>query len=121
MEMTKEELERKVRELTASITTFNNDADLLKKDLADANQRLAVIGRPKVTKEFLCELSDTVEEAVSNIDFSDQNAYDVDFEIDYDNRIALSSIEFNQVHDIGDEIYSRLEDMFNVIEDEDEA
>lgn len=50
--MTKEELERRVRELTASIETFTNDADLLKKDLAAANQRLAVVNRPKITQEI---------------------------------------------------------------------
>jgi len=120
MEMTKEELQRKVDELTQSLDSFNKNTEMLKQDLKDAQQRLLVINRPKVTKKFLDELSDSVEEAVSNIDFTDTNAYDVDFEIDYDNRLAISSIEFNHVHDIGDEIYSRLEDMFNVIEDKDE-
>ena len=121
MEMTKEELERKVKELTAAITTFNNDAEMLQKDLADAKQRLAVVDRPKVTKKFLDELSNAVEEAVGNVDFTDCNAYDYEFNLDYDNRISLENIEFNHVHDIGDEIYSKLEDLFNIIEDEDEA
>ena len=121
MEMTKEELQRKVKELTAAITTFNNDAEMLQKDLTDAEKRLAVVDRPKVTKKFLDELSDAVEDAVGNIDFSDCNAYDYEFNLDYDNRISLENIEFNHAHDIGDEIYSRLEDLFNVIEDENEA
>jgi len=121
MEMTKEELQRKVKELTAAITTFNNDAEMLQKDLADAEQRLAVVDRPKVTKKFLDELNDAVEEAIGNIDFTDCNAYDYEFNLDYDNRISLENIEFNHTHDIGDEIYSKLEDLFNIIEDEDEA
>jgi hypothetical protein len=121
MEMTKEELQRKVKELTAAITMFNNDAEMLQKDLADAEQRLAVVDRPKVTKKFLDELSDAVEEAIGNIDFTDCNAYDYEFNLDYDNRISLENIEFNHAHDIGDEIYSKLEDLFNIIEDEDEA
>ena len=119
--MTKEELQRKVDELSQSLDSFNKNTEMLKQDLKDAQQRLSVINRPKVTKKFLDELSDSVEEAVSNIDFTDTGAYDVDFEIDYDNRLSISSIEFNHVHDIGDEIYSRLEDMFNIIEDQDEA
>jgi len=120
MEMTKEELQRKVDELSQSLDSFNKNTEMLKQDLKDAQQRLSVINRPKVTKKFLDELSESVEAAISNIDFTDTNAYDVDFEIDYDNRLALNSIEFNHVHDIGDEIYSRLEDMFNIIEDQDE-
>ena len=119
--MTKEELQLKVNELTAAITTFNNDAELLQKDLADAEQRLAVVDRPKVTKKFLDELSNAVEEAVNDIDFTDCNAYDYEFNLDYDNRISLNSIEFNRTYDIGDTIYSRMEDMFNIIEDQDEA
>jgi len=121
MEMTKEELQRKVDELSQSLDSFNKNTEMLKQDLKDAQQRLSVINRPKVTKKFLDELSNAVEEAINDIDFTDTAAYDVDFEIDYDNRITLNSIEFNHTYDIGDTIYSRMEDMFNIIEDQDEA
>ena len=118
--MTKEELQRKVDELTQSLDSFNKNTEMLKQDLKDAERKLSVINRPKITKKFLDEISEAIEEAISNIDFTDTNAYDFDFEIDYDNRIALSSIEYNCVHEIGDEILCRVEDMFNIIEDENE-
>ena len=118
--MTKEELELKVTELTQSLDSFNKNTEMLKQDLKDAEHRLSVVNRPKITKKFLDELRDTIEEAIDNLDFTDTNAYDFDFEIDYDNRIALSNIEYNSVHEIGDEIFCRVEDMFNVIEDENE-
>ena len=119
--MTKEELERKVRELTASITTFNNDADLLKKDLADAHQRLAVIGRPRITQDQMTEIQDAIHTVVGNIDFTDCNNYDMDFEIDYNNQIAVSSMEFNNSQEISDDITMEVESLFNILEDEDEA
>ena len=119
--MTKEELERKVRELTASITTFNNDADLLKKDLADAHQRLAVIGRPRITQDQMTEIQDAIYTVVNNVDFTDCNNYDMDFEIDYDNRIAVSNMEFNNSDEIADDLCSEIGSLFNVIETEDEA
>ena len=119
--MTKEELERRVRELTASIETFTNDADLLKKDLAAANQRLAVVNRPKITLDQMTEIHDAINEIVGNIDFTDCNNYDMDFEIDYDNRIAVSSMEFHNTHGIADDISSEIECLFNVIQPEDEA
>jgi hypothetical protein len=121
MEMTKEELERKVRELTASITTFNNDADLLKKDLADAHQRLAVIDRPRITRDQMTEIHDAIYTVVNNVDFTDCNNYDMDFEIDYDNRIAVSNMEFNNSDEIADDLCSEIGSLFNVIETEDEA
>jgi hypothetical protein len=120
MEMTKEELQRKVDELTQSLDSFNKNTEMLKQDLAEAERKLSVVNRPKITKKFSDELSDAISEAISNVDFTDTNAYDFDFEIDYDNRISLNSIEFNHVHDIADDIYSALEDLFNIIEDEDE-
>lgn len=121
MEMTKEELQRRINELTTDLARGASETEHCKKMLEDAQRRMAVVDRPKVTKKFLDELSEAVEEAVGNIDFSDCNAYDYEFNLDYDNRISLENIEFNHAHDIGDEIYSRLEDLFNVIEDENEA
>ena len=118
--MTKEELQSKVTELTQSLDSFNKNTEMLKQDLAEAKRKLSVVNRPKVTKKFLDELSEAVEEAIGNTDFSDCNAYDYEFNLDYDNRISLENIEFNHAHDIGDEIYSRLEDLFNIIEDENE-
>lgn len=120
MEITKEELQLKVNELTQSLDSFNKNTEMLKQDLKDAEHKLSVINRPKITKKFLDEISEAIEEAINNIDFTDTNAYDFDFEIDYDNRIALSNIEYNGVHEIGDEIFCRVEDMFNVVEDENE-
>ena len=119
--MTKEELERRVRELTASIETFTNDADLLKKDLAAAHQRLAVVNKPKITQDQMTEIQDAIHTVIGNIDFTDCNNYDMDFEIDYDNRIAVSSMEFNESHGIADDISAEMECLFNVIQPEDEA
>ena len=120
MEMTKEELQRKVNELTQSLDSFNKNTEMLKQDLAEAQRKLKVADRPRISSLQMDEINEAIQEVIGNIDFSDTNAYDVDFEIDYDNRLAISSIEFNHVHDIADEIYSALEDMFNITTTEDE-
>jgi hypothetical protein len=52
-----------------------------------------------------------------NIDFTDCNNYDMDFEIDYDNRIAASNIEFNGTDGISDDIIMEVEALFNILED----
>ena len=120
MEMTKEELKLKVAELTQSLDSFNKNTEMLKQDLAEAQRKLKVADRPKITSLQMDDISDAISDAISNIDFTDTNAYDVDFEIDYDNRLAISSIEFNHVHDIADDIYSAMEEMFNITTIEDE-
>jgi len=121
MEMTKEELQLKVTELTQSLDSFNKNTEMLKQDLAEAQRKLKIADRPKITQDQMTEIQDAINEIVSNIDFTDCNNYDMDFEIDYDNRIAVSNIEFNNTHEIVDDISSEIECLFNVIEDEDEA
>ena len=119
--MTKEELQRKVDELTQSLESFTKNTEMLKQDLAEAQRKLKIADRPRITQDQMTEIQDAINEIVSNIDFTDCNNYDVDFEIDYDNRLAISNIEFNNTHEIVDDISSEIECLFNVIEDEDEA
>ena len=119
--MTKEELQRKVDELTQSLESFTKNTEMLKQDLAVAKSALAVADRPKITQDQMTDLIDAIHTVVGNIDFTDSNNYDMDFEIDYDNRIAVSNMEFNNSHEIADDISSEIECLFNVIETEDEA
>ena len=94
---------------------------MLKQDLVVANNALKVADRPKITQDQMTEIQDAINEIVSNIDFTDCNNYDVDFEIDYDNRLAISSIEFNNTYEIVDDITAEMGALFNVIQPEDEA
>ena len=121
MEMTKEELQRRINELTADLARGVSESEHLKKTLGDAQRRMSVMDRPKVTQKFLNELSDTIEEAISNINFDDADAYEFEFSLDYNNTVQLDSIDFNYRNDIGDTIYSDVVELFNVIEDENEA
>ena len=113
--MNKQELELRVKELTAAVTTYNNDTVQLKADLAIAEKQLAFLDRPKVTKFQMDEINDAISQVINSIDFNDVNNYDVDFEIDYDNRLALSTIEFNNSDQLTDDLYSEIECLFNII------
>ena len=79
MEMTKEELQRRISELTEDLARGASESEHLKKTLEDAQRRMSVIDRPKVTQKFLNELSDAIENAVGNIDFDDTHAYEFDW------------------------------------------
>jgi hypothetical protein len=123
MEMTKKELQLKVDELTQSLDTFNKNTEMLKQDLAVAKNALKFADRPKITRDQMTEIEDAIYTVVNNVDFTDCNNYDMDFEIDYDNRIAVSSMEFNNSDEIADDLCSEIGSLFNVIdtEKEDEA
>ena len=119
--MTKEELQRKVDELTQSLESFTKNTEMLKQDLIVARNALKVADRPRITQDQMTEIQDAIHTVVGNIDFTDCNNYDMDFKIDYDNRIAVSNMEFNNSHDIADDIAGEMEALFNVIQPEDEA
>ena len=108
--MTKTELQAKIEALQEALKTksqeqnaYQNQVDTLKKQLADLN-------KPKLTALQFDELTESVEEAVGNFDFDDTDNYSLDFHIDYDNRIAVESLTFDNADElvrvICDEVYT---------------
>ncbi len=67
--MTKEQLELKVKELTAALAQFETDQQELTKQLNQAKQDLEDVSKPVITKETREEMRKMVYEAVSNYDF----------------------------------------------------
>ena len=74
------------------------------------DQELEDLGKPKTTPEFLDKINETICEAVENIDLDD--GIKCDFEIDYDNRIAMSDIRFEDTHGIAEKIYEEVVQLF---------
>jgi hypothetical protein len=117
--MTKEQLELKVKELTAALAQFETDQQELTRQLNQAKQDLEDVSKPVITKETREEMRKMVYEAVSNYDFGNVDNYEYDFEINYDNRIELSNLEFNYTDDLEEAICDYVESVFK-IEDNDE-
>lgn len=117
--MTKEQLELKVKELTAALAQFKTDQDELQKQLNQATQDLEDVNKPVITKETRDAIRQQVCEAVSGYNFDNVGNYEYDFEIDYDNRIELRSLEFNYTDDLEETICDYVESVFK-IEDNDE-
>ena len=110
--MTKTELVAKIEALQAALDTktqeqnaYRGQIDTLKKQLEDLN-------KPKLTPLQFDELREAIEEAVGQFDFDDQDNYDMDFHIDYDNRIAVESMSFHNADELVREIYSQIEELF---------
>jgi len=107
--MTTTELQAKIEALQAAFDTkvqeqnaYRSQIDALKKQLTDLN-------KPKLTALQFDELTESVEEAVGNFDFDDTDNYSLDFHIDYDNRIAVESLTFDNADElvrvVCDEVY----------------
>ena len=112
--MTKEQLELKVKELTAALTQFETDQAALKDQLNKAKCDLEDINKPVISKETVDAIRDAVANAVSNYDFNNADNYEYDFDINYNNQIELSNIEFNYTSDLEEAICDYVESVFKI-------
>ena len=81
-----------------------------KAQIAVIDQELEDLGKPEATSEFLDKISETITEAVENIDLEDGITYN--FELDYDNKVIVDSAEFESANEIADKIYCEVEKLF---------
>jgi len=119
--MTKEELQAKVTELELTLNSLELNAKTVKDDLKIVNNQLADVNKIKITRDTVNDIRQAIEDVFSNSSFNDVDSYDVDFEIDYNNSLALGSIEFNDADNIAEAISDAIENLFNIQNyDEDE-
>ena len=115
--MDKQALKAKVDELELTLNSLELNAKVVRDDLKEANKKLEDVSKPTITKEIVEQIRGAIEQAINQISFGSVDSYDVDFEIDYNNSLALGSIEFNGVDDLNETVCDYVEDLFNIIED----
>ena len=115
--MDKQALQAKVNELELTLNSLELNAKTTKDDLIEANKKLEGVSKPIINKEIAEQIREAVHQAIRQIPFDDVDLYDVGFEIDYNNSLALSNIEFNEVDDLEETVCDYVEDLFNIIED----
>ena len=108
--MSKEVLENKKSALELLQSEAHDKLTDYKVQISLLDQELSDLGKPEVTSEFLDKISETITEAVESIDLED--GMSCDFEIDYDNRIAISEARFDDAHAVADKIYCAVEKLF---------
>ena len=115
--MNKEELQVKVSELELTLNSLELNSKSVKDDLKEANQKLEAINKPVISRNILEQIEYVIDESIRNSSLSSVDSYDVDFEIDYNNSLALGSIEFNDADQLSEEIADGVKDIFNIIEE----
>ena len=118
--MTKAELQDKVNELELTLNSLELNAKVVKDDLKIVESQLEAVNKVKITRDIVNDIRNVIEERIRESSLSNTDMYDVDFEIDYNNSLALGSIEFNDADQLAEEISVGIEGLFNIISDEDE-
>ena len=120
--MSKEKLEssrRVIQNNKAALTLLASEANeklvdykvqisLLEKEIED-------LGKPEVTPEFLDKISETITEAVENVDLDD--GITCDLELSYDNKVEMSNFCFENSQEVADKIYDAVELLFACSDD----
>ena len=116
--MNRVDLEVKIESLKKMITEGQQQTSNYAGQLNTLNKELEDLNKPKVTPLFLDKINETIVEAVESIELDD--GVSCDFELDYDNRVTISDIRFDDIHQIADKIYCKVEKLFAEISTEDE-
>ena len=110
--MTKEELEVKISTLQTLVTQKNEELIDYKAQIERLNDELKDLNKPKLTGLQLDEIYQAIEQGIDSFDFDDQDNYETDFHIDYDNRIAVESMSFQNVDELVRVIYDEVRELF---------
>jgi|TARA_R100000482_G_scaffold83536_1_gene33172 chromosome segregation ATPase len=120
--MNKEELNQEIGKLKASLEAHESQVKDLQQDLKVAEKKLADSNKPKLTIEQLNAIENAIETAINSYNgLNEENCYDYEMSMEYDNKIYLSHIEFNDGDDLARVIYAKVEDLFGVADESDDT
>ena len=110
--MTKDELEIKISTLQNLVLQKNEELNDYAAQIERLNDELKDLNKPKLTPMQLDELYQAIERGIDSFDFYDVDNFDVDFHIDYDNRIAIESMSFLNADELLRVVYDEARELF---------
>ena len=110
--MTKDELEVKISTLQTLVIQKNEELSEYAAQIERLNDELKDLNKPKLTPMQLDELYQAIEQGIESFDFDDSDNFDVDFHIDYDNRIAIESMSFLNADELLRVVYDEARELF---------
>ena len=110
--MTKNQLQLKIDSLKLSVQQSNDLTSKYTNEIEQLQKQLDDLNKPKLTPIQFDKLREAIEEAVGQFDFDDTDNFDMDFHIDYDNRIAIESMSFHNADELVREIFNQVEELF---------
>jgi len=116
---TKAELEQAIVMHEEALESSKHSVIVDTQDLELAKKELASFNKPELTGSQLDDINEAVEKAVGNFDFSDADNYEKEFELDYDGRVQLSTLEFENAQELVESIVEKVQSLFVETEDND--
>jgi len=118
--MNKEELNKQVELLKTSLEAHEEQVKDLQHDLGTAMQRLEDVDKPKLTNKQFSSIHEVIETAISDFNFNEPEAYQLEYGIDYDGKVYADSIEFDGMDTLTDNVIQAVEKLFGVADESDD-
>ena len=119
--MNNEKLNQEIGKLKASLEAHESQVKDLQQDLKVAEKKLEDASKPKLPESAFGLIESAIESAVNSYrGFEDEDHYNYEMGMEYDNKVYLSHIEFSNHDDLANEIYSQVEDCFGVADESDD-
>ena len=110
MSETKEMLEATVKGLQDKIGQLNMDLKSKQQELEDVN-------KPVLPHDTYALLEDIVSNAIGEYSF-ECGEFDYEFNLDYDNKIELNDLTFNDHYNLAEAVMKGIDNHFKIEEDE---
>ena len=118
--MNKEQLKAKLEALVANEAIKRDELGVAISSAQVAREELANINKPKITVDMASKIvGDLCTAFCESLEQVDADDLEVEFSMDYDNRVVVDNISGLQDYDAPeDAIHEVLQDIFNIVEDE---
>tara|TARA_R110001632_G_scaffold219194_1_gene348629 strand:- start:16 stop:390 length:375 start_codon:yes stop_codon:yes gene_type:complete len=110
------ELESTIVRLEEAIAANNTDTRCFEADLKIAKRKLEDINKPELTPLQFDLIQEAIEKGVEEYDFSDTSNFDIEYGIEYDNKIYCESHELSDSGDLCAMIIERVHKLFTEAE-----
>ena len=112
------ELKTKIEGLEKAVKEYKDSSETYMLELEKAQQELKDYNKPELTSSQLADIEEAITKGVENFDFSDSENYDKEFGIDYDGRVTLESLEFQNHYELASMIVEKVSELFKEIEED---
>ena len=119
--MNKEELKQEITKLEQYIESHAEQVKDLEHDLRTTKRRLADADKHKLPSNYFTKIEDAISSTIENFDFNNTDSYNAEFEMDYDNTVNLSNVEFEAGDELAEDICRSVEDLFGITEESDDT
>ncbi len=109
--MNEMDLKTKIEGLKKAIAEHNDFSKNYADDLAKVEKQLADYNKPELEPVVFDQITEAIEEAIDGFSFDDADNYTFEYELDYDGRVATSSVEFD-TYDIKERICNAVYKLF---------